>query len=156
MGQSLRDSMNSDRLTSCASCISRRAFFADSAALAALAALAAACGDVTGPHQNFGPIDITVSSFAGLATLNRFVLADGFRAVKRTGTGTFAAVGLSCTHEGTVVNLTNNSTTFICPNHGSQFDNNGQATTGPATGTLVVLTTSYDAATDTLTIGGAS
>jgi Rieske Fe-S protein len=148
--------MNSDKAISCASCISRRAFLADSAALAALAALATACGDVTGPHQNFGPLDITVSEFAGLATLNRFVLADGSRAVKRTGAGTFAAFGLSCTHEGTIVNLANNSTTFICPNHGSQFDNNGQATVGPASGTLVALTTSYDAATDTLTIGGTS
>jgi Rieske Fe-S protein len=155
MGEGLRDFMTDLKgpTGACASCISRRAFLADSAALAALATLAAACADATAPRQ-FGPLTIKVSDFPDLATLDRFVKADSARAVKRTGASSFAAFSLSCTHEGTEVNLVNNATTFFCPNHSSQFDNDGQVTVGPAAAPLASLTTSYDPVTDQLTIGG--
>jgi Rieske Fe-S protein len=156
MGEGLRDTMigvNAERSAACGNCISRRAFFADSTAIAALAMLAASCSELTAPRQ-FDPITIKVSDFPDLATLNRFVKADGARAVKRTGTGTFAAFGLACTHEGTAVNLVDNSTTFFCPNHESRFDNNGQVTVGPAAAPLESLVTSYDAATGMLFVDG--
>jgi Rieske Fe-S protein len=44
-------------------------------------------------------------------------------------------------------------TGFFCRNHGSEFDNNGTVTVGPATRNLTKLLTSYDPATDILTLG---
>src|SRR4051812_14794246 len=157
MGEGLRDSMTdviAERSRACAGCISRRAFLADSAALAALAMLATSCADASTAPRQFGPLTVTVASFPDLETVNRFVKVDDARAVKRTGTGTFAAFSLSCTHEGTEVDLVNNNTSFFCPNHESRFDNNGQVTVGPAVSPLIGLPTTYDAATDQLTIAG--
>jgi Rieske Fe-S protein len=139
----------------CAACVSRRAFLTQSAIAAATAAFLAACGDgqigggaVTDPT---GTKSITVANFPGLATVGTLVLVDQSRAVKRTGASTFAAFSRSCTHEGTPVDLFSGG--FVCPNHGSRFDNNGQVTLGPAARNLTQLVTSYDPVTDTLSIG---
>jgi Rieske Fe-S protein len=143
------------RLSGCASCVTRREFLTQSALAAATAAFLAACGDgqiggsaITDPG---GSTTITVAGFPGLATAGTLVMVDGFRAVKRTGTTTFAAFSRKCTHEGFPVDLS--GTGFICNNHGSRFDNNGQVTLGPASRDLTQLVTSYDPATDKLTIG---
>ena len=133
----------------CASCISRRAFLADAATIAALSSLFAACGDPVEPPA--GQVEVKVGDFPGLATMNKLVLIDGRRAAKRTGASSFVAFSRLCTHEGTPVDISGSG--FFCPNHGSQFDNNGQVTAGPATQALQALTTNYDAATDVLTIG---
>jgi cytochrome b6-f complex iron-sulfur subunit len=140
----------------CDGCLSRRAFLAQSAVAAATAAFLAACGDgdigagavITDPA---GSTKITVSAFPGLATAGTLVLIDGLRAVKRTGTATFVAFSRACTHEGFPVTLAGSG--FFCNNHNSEFDNNGHVTVGPATRDLTHLVTSYDAVTDTLTIG---
>jgi cytochrome b6-f complex iron-sulfur subunit len=134
----------------CASCLSRREFLARTAATAAVAALFTACSgdDVVAPA---GIVEVQVADFPGLATLNQIVLIDDARAAKRTGPSTFVAWGRACTHKGTRVNLSGSG--FFCPNHGARFDNNGDVTTGPADRPLIALPTSYDPATDTLTIG---
>jgi Rieske Fe-S protein len=146
---------NSEIPAGCVSCISRRDFVAKTAALAAVAAFLQACGDIGGISDPTGTVDIKVADFPGLATMNELVSLGGGRAVKRTGATTFAAFSMRCTHEGTQVNITgataNNS--FVCPNHGARFDNNGRVTLGPANRNLTTLSTSYDATTDTLTIG---
>jgi thiosulfate dehydrogenase [quinone] large subunit len=134
----------------CASCISRRAFLADAATIAALTALFAACGD-SPVEPPSGQIVVKVSDFPGLATMNQLVLVDGRRAAKRTGASSFVAFSRLCTHEGTPVDVSGSG--FFCPNHGSQFDNDGQVTVGPATQPLATLATSFDATTGTLTIG---
>ena len=134
----------------CASCISRRAFLADAATIAALTTLFAACGD-SPVEPPSGQVQVKVSTFPGLAANNQLVLIDGRRAAKRTGSTTFVAWSRLCTHEGTPVDIS--GTGFICPNHGSRFDGDGKVTLGPATSALAQLTTSYDAATDMLTIG---
>jgi Rieske Fe-S protein len=134
----------------CAGCISRRAFLADAATIAALTALFAACGDSL-VEPPAGKVDVKVSDFPGFVTLSQLVLVDGKRAAKRTGNGTFVAFSRLCTHEGTPVDLQGSG--FICFNHGSQFDNSGQVTVGPATQALATLPTSYDSTTDILTIG---
>ena len=134
----------------CASWISRRAFLADATTIAALTALFAACGD-SPVEPPIGKVDVKVADFPGLATVNKLVLIDDKRAAKRTGATAFAAFSRLCTHEGTPVDLSGSG--FICFNHGSEFDNNGQVTLGPATQPLPTLPTSYDLASDTLTIG---
>jgi cytochrome b6-f complex iron-sulfur subunit len=133
------------------SCISRRGFLVEASSLAAVVALFAACGSDGGVTPPQGKVDIKVSDFAGLATINQPVLIDGLRAAKRTSASTFVAWSRLCTHEGTPVNVTGNG--FVCPNHGSRFDNSGTVTLGPATQALVQLPASYNSATDTLTIG---
>ena len=142
--------LNSASTSACAGCISRRAFLADAATIAALTALFAACGD-SPVEPPTGKVDVKVSDFPGLATMNTLVLIDGRRAAKRTGTTSFVAWSRLCTHEGTPVDISGSG--FLCPNHGSTFDNNGAVTLGPATQPLGTLATSYNAATDMLTIG---
>jgi Rieske Fe-S protein len=143
------------QFSGCHGCVSRRAFLTQSALAAATAAFLAACGDsqiggaaITDPVSS---TTITVSGFPGLATVDTLVIIDGSRAVKRTGATTFVAFSRSCTHQGFPVDLSGSG--FLCNNHGSRFDNNGHVTLGPAALNLTELVTSYDAATDKLTIG---
>lgn len=155
MEAGIRDPLTESNLDerACAGCITRRSFVANSAALAAAAAFFTACGDagITGP---VGIKEIKVGEFAGLATVGTMVLVDGVRAVKRTGTTTFAAFSRVCPHAGETVDLSGSG--FLCvspPGHGSRFDNNGTLTLGPANRDLTKLATTYDPTTDLLTIG---
>src|SRR3954463_5351161 len=147
---------------SCHDCLSRREFLTKSTlAVAGVAAVAAGCGDgqiggagaVAGPS---GPVKVKVASIPSLAVVGQLVIlpTDSRFAVKRTGPSTFVALSTTCTHEGTTIGLTGNS--FECPNHGAQYDAEGNVTRQPnAAGSATKLpryTTSYDAATDTLTI----
>jgi thiosulfate dehydrogenase (quinone) large subunit len=142
--------LTSGRAETCASCISRRTFLADAATISALTALFAACGE-SPVEPPTGKVEVKVGDFPGLATTNQLVLVDSRRAAKRTGAATFVAFSRLCTHEGTPVEVSGSG--FLCPNHGSRFDNNGGVTAGPATQALPTIATSYDAATDILTIG---
>jgi Rieske Fe-S protein len=146
---------------SCEKCLSRREFLARSAAAAAgVAVIAAGCGDGQfGPSAvvaSAGAVTLKVSSVTGLATVGQLVQispSDKFVAVKRTSAAppTFAAFSMICTHEGCPTLIRSNH--FECDCHGSQFDNSGHVTQGPAARDLPTVPTSYDPATDTLTIG---
>ena len=155
MVEGLRESMSEvtrELSGACASCISRRAFLADAATLAAVAALFAACGGEPGITPPSGKVDVKLSDFPGLATMQTLVLIDPVRAAKRTGETTFTAWSRLCTHEGTPVDLSPDNG-FVCPNHGSRFDANGNVTLGPAAVALGQLPTSFNEATGVLTIG---
>lgn len=147
----------------CESCLNRREFLATTGGVA-LAAAVLACGDgslgvpstslpiIKVPPQPPGPLTLKVGDYPELATVNVLVQVTGtFYAVKRTGPATFDAFSLACTHEGFQVGVTN-GVQFDCPAHGSRFDNNGDVVLGPATRPLQKRPTSYDAATDILTI----
>jgi cytochrome b6-f complex iron-sulfur subunit len=150
---------------SCRDCLSRREFLTRSTlAVAGAAAVVAGCGDgqigaggATAPIL-LSPISFKVSAVPALATVGQlaFVPTDSRLAVKRTGQTTFLAMSTICTHEGTMIAIVNNNTSFECPNHGARYDSNGSVTRQPqASGSatnLPTYTTSYDAATDTLTI----
>ena len=150
---------------SCEDCLSRRAFLTKSTlAVAGVAALAAGCGDgqivgvgVTGPLPT--GLTLKVSTVPALASVGvlAFHPTDLRVAIKRTGPTTFLARSTTCTHEGTRIDIVNSAASFECPNHGSRFDSDGNVTRGPnAAGTvtkLPILATSYNAATDILTIG---
>ena len=77
-------------------------------------------------------------------------------AVKRTGPDTFLALSTTCTHEGTMISIVNSNTSFECPNHGARYDSNGSVTRQPQSSgsatNLPTYNTSYDSATDILTI----
>jgi cytochrome b6-f complex iron-sulfur subunit len=129
-------------------------------AVVAAAIIAAGCGtsqDLTGLGSEplSSPLTIKLSDYPSLATIglpveikNSTGGTAGIAAVK-TGTATFIALGMACTHEGTKVNITGNS--FTCPNHGARFTNSGAVTLGPATRPLSSRTVSYDSANGTLT-----
>ncbi len=150
---------------SCEDCLSRRAFLTKSTlAVAGVAALSAGCGDgqiggvgATGPLPT--GLTLKVSTVPALATVGvlTFHPTDLRVAIKRTGPASFLALSTTCTHEGTRIDIVNNALSFECPNHGSRFDSDGNVTRGPnASGTvtrLPILATTYDAATDILTIG---
>jgi cytochrome b6-f complex iron-sulfur subunit len=149
---------------SCEHCLSRRAFLTKSTlAVASVAALATGCGDgqiggagsITAP--NLGRLTVKVSTLPALATVGQLALLPTDRrvAIKRTGASSFLALSTTCTHEGTLINIVNN-TSFECPNHGARYDSDGNVTRQPnSSGSatkLPTFTTSYDAATDILTI----
>jgi cytochrome b6-f complex iron-sulfur subunit len=144
----------------CEDCLSRRQFLAKSAVAAAAAALVVGCGNgQIGPTAYQPPSSgsssngntIKVSDFPSLANVGTLVQIDSYQAVKRTGAATFAAYSMVCTHQGCLTQLSSNM--FFCPCHGAEFDSSGQVIRGPASRPLGQYTTSYDATTDTLTIG---
>jgi cytochrome b6-f complex iron-sulfur subunit len=150
---------------SCDECLSRRAFLTKSTlAVAGVAALTTGCGDgQVGGARATGPLPtgltLKVSTVPALATVGvlTFHPTDLRVAIKRTGAASFLALSTTCTHEGTRIDIVNNALSFECPNHGSRFDSDGNVTRGPnASGTvtrLPILATTYNAATDILTIG---
>lgn len=142
----------------CADCMNRRQFLS-TAASASAGLVVIACGDgtVSGiPGETVvlpsGPITIKVGDHPELATTGSFaLLLSGAIGVKRTGTATFDALALVCTHEGCRVSVTTN-TQIDCPCHASRFDGNGAVVRGPADRPLSRFATSYDVSTDILTI----
>jgi Rieske Fe-S protein len=150
----------------CEHCINRRKFLARAAEAAGAAALLAACGDgqLAGPPSvprvppdaGSTKLVITVADYPGLATLNELVAIPDFKAAKRTGPDTFDAFSMACTHAGCLIDIVNGQT-FHCPCHDSRFANDGSVINGPNTGErinpLQKFPTSYDPATDKLTIG---
>lgn len=142
----------------CAGCMNRRQFLS-TAATASAGLLTIACGDgvVSGIAPEIiplpsGPITITVGDHPGLATNGTLVVIMDSIGVKRTGAATFEAMSLLCTHQGCRVTITSN-TQLDCPCHFSRFDGDGAVVRGPAQDPLPRFTTSYDSATDILTIG---
>jgi len=144
----------------CEDCLNRRQFLAKSAVAAAAVALAAGCGNgQIGPTAYTPPGSgsssnnnaIKVGNYPQLANVGTLVKVDNYQAVKRTGATTFAAYSMVCTHQGCLTELTSNI--FFCPCHGAEFDSSGRVIRGPASRSLGQYTTSYDPATDMLTIG---
>jgi Rieske Fe-S protein len=62
--------------------------------------------------------------------------------VARTGENSFNAFTAICTHEQCIVTGFQ-SGSFVCPCHGSQYNTNGQVTTGPATQRLQQFNTQF-------------
>lgn len=140
------------------SCALGRREFLGAATLTALALLQTACnaaGDLgLGPGLSGGPLVVTLSQFSALGTVGGVARVDGGNgspvALVRTGTASFTAVSLICTHQGTTVNL--NGSGFLCPNHGARFASTGQWQGGQPTSSLQTIATTYDAAAGKVTI----
>ncbi len=125
------------------------------AAAAALAACGGGGGDVTGPTPT--PISsnaVTLANYPALASVGgvQTVTLNGTPlAIVRTGTASYLVLSLVCPHQQTTLNVT--STGFHCPNHGATFDSTGNWVGGQNTTHMATRTSTYDAATGTLTIG---
>ena len=144
----------------CEDCINRRQFLTTAAGAAGLVVISG-CGDgvVTGPFAELpaGPVSIVVGSFPGLATVGTLVkVPQQPIAVARTGPTSFNALSMRCTHQGCVVDIVAAGQEMRCPCHLSRFENDGDVINGPNTGESITplpkFITSYDPATDTLTI----
>ncbi|MCY7293121.1 MAG: Rieske 2Fe-2S domain-containing protein [Ferruginibacter sp.] len=80
-------------------------------------------------------LDLTLNENANLATNGGFVYKNGI-IIARTTTGSYIAVSMACTHQGTTVVYQGNNNQFFCNNHGSTFSNTGTVNNGPATTNL--------------------
>ncbi len=145
----------------CGRCVTRRDFLGRVAVVAG-AIIASGCGaasDLTGVGGGAipgGSITVKISDYAGLATVGQPVeirnasgVLSGIAAV-RTGTNSFIALGMACTHEGTKVNI--HGQIFDCPNHGARFNSSGAVTLGPANRALASRTVVVDITAGTLVI----
>jgi Rieske Fe-S protein len=73
-------------------------------------------------------------------------------AVARTSQISFLAFSMRCPHAGTTINVVN-GTSFRCPNHGAQFDNQGVWQSSPQRAeNLQRLTVTYTPGATTLTV----
>jgi Rieske Fe-S protein len=141
---------------SCNCRVSRRDFVGSAASAAGLVVLTA-CGDgwFSAPENKVvlptGPIVVKVADIPDLATVGKLVKLSGrFIAVKRVDASTFEAYSMVCTHQQCTIDIVGQE--FHCPCHNSRFRDDGGVLQGPATDSLGKFATSYDPATDELTI----
>jgi Rieske Fe-S protein len=118
------------------------------------ALLIAACQADTSPLS--GSVIVPVANHPALANIGGIVRVTETAtpiALERTGATSFVAYSLVCPHEGGTVGIVGNaSVPFVCPNHGAQFNAAGQNVGGQRTSSLHTYATTYDAATDSVTI----
>lgn len=144
----------------CGGCgVDRRAFLSQSAMLVAGSLLAASCGDgqiggVLGPIGTAGLV-VTLADFPSLAAVGGTARVDGGSsrpvAVTRTGASTFVALSMICPHAGyRPIQIT--APGFRCPNHGAEFESDGNWVGGQTTRDLTRFTVVFDAGAGTLTI----
>lgn len=88
-----------------------------------------------------GPVNVnfTVDLNSNLTTIGSSMVQSGVIIVRLAAgntPGSFTAVQVACTHEGTSINFNQAANKFICPNHGSTFSTTGAVTLGPAGSSL--------------------
>ena len=134
--------------------IGRRTFLVQSGILAAMAALAA-CGASTDSTAPSIPANsqIQIANYPALANVGGVALVSvgsAPLAIVRTSTTSFIALSRVCPHQGGIVN--ESGSRFVCPVHGATFDLNGNWIGGQPTSNMRQYATTYDAASNTLTI----
>lgn len=135
--------------------IGRREFVArTSVGLGALLLAACQTGIDTSPLS--GSVIVPVANHPALANVGGIVRISETNApvaLERTGATTFVAYSLVCPHQGGIVEVVSSaSIPFQCPAHGALFNSSGTNVGGQRTSNLSTYTTSYDAATNTVTI----
>lgn len=137
--------------------IARRTFLVQSGILAALAALTAcnAGSSSTAPNVPSGS-SINVNNYPALANAGG-VATVSFGgapvAIVRTqiNPASFLALSLICPHQGGNIQFLGSR--FQCPVHGATFDVDGNWIGGQPTSNMHQYSTSFDASTNTLTVG---
>lgn len=141
---------------------SRRAFLVGMCGAAALAVgvgpalLADDAAAATGiKRKKNGQVVVTVGKVPALSKVGGRVLLGTVKgapvAVVRTGTASYEALDLSCTHQGVTVRESANG--WTCPAHGSQFAEDGAVTRGPAMANLALVRTRWNARKGRLIVG---
>ena len=88
-------------------------------------------------------LDLNQTENANLATNGGFVYKNGI-IIARTTTGSYIAVSMACTHQGTTLVYEGNNNRFYCNNHGSTFSNTGTVNNGPASTNLKQYSTTLN------------
>lgn len=87
----------------------------------------------TAPVVNF-TIDISSSQYSALQKNGSYVYYSPSNIIiARDHAGAFVALYDVCPHAGCTIQFDEHASNFPCPCHGSQFDENGNVTQGPAT-----------------------
>ena len=152
--------------------VSRRRFCAEAcqvASCATLATLVSACGggssSPTSPSGAASMLGVLAGRFTGsvvqvtaagsaLADAGGAVLVEstaGVFLVARTSASTFSAIDAVCTHEGCTITGAD-STTYVCPCHGSRYSRSGQVVGGPAKASLRQYATTFSDGVVTITL----
>lgn len=136
--------------------IGRRTFLVQSGILAAMAALAACGASTDGTTAPTVPANsqINLASYPALSNVGGVAMVSVSGApvaIVRTSTSSFIALSRVCPHQGGIVQQSGSR--FVCPVHGATFDLNGTWVGGQRTSSLHQYATTYDAASNTLTIG---
>jgi cytochrome b6-f complex iron-sulfur subunit len=114
---------------------------------ACIGGLVSSCEKEGSPTPAPTNVDFTIDVSKGPLLNNGGFLVQNGIVVARTTTGSFLAVSASCTHQGTNVNYNAAGDTFICPNHGAQFNSVGIVTRGPASSNLATYKTTLTGTT---------
>lgn len=130
---------------------SRREFCVHAVSLVSIGALLQGCGggSPTSPSgapalptlnatASGGAIAITIDAASPLANVGSAALvqtASGNFLVSRTAQDTFVALTALCTHEACTITGFQSST-YVCPCHGSEFTTSGSVARGPASAPL--------------------
>lgn len=119
------------------------------------------CGETEIPDPNPGgnsgkvdfSVDISATANKALQTKGGFlVVSDQKVIIARTLADNWIAVSSVCTHESTTVKYISGSSIFQCPNHGSEFKENGAVSKGPAASALKKYNVTFTANTNTLRV----
>ncbi len=94
----------------------------------------------TGGSTGGGSTDVNFSvDLSDLVNVGDSIVQQGVIVVRLAETNTassFTAVQVNCTHEGASIAYHESQQLFICPLHGSEFNNSGVVVLGPATSNL--------------------
>ena len=136
--------------------IGRRTFLVQAGILGAMAALAACGASSDGTTTPTVPANsqINLASYPALANVGGVAMVSVSGApvaIVRTSTTSFIALSRVCPHQGGIVQQSGSR--FVCPQHGATFDLNGTWIGGQRTSSLHQYATTYDATSNTLTIG---
>lgn len=112
-------------------------------------------GGTTGSNPGTGKLNLSLNlndaANAKLKQNGGFIYQNGL-IVARTKDGQFLAVSQACTHAGTTVQYDAANNRIHCPDHGSNFKNDGSVINGPAGSPLKAFNTNFDATTNTLKV----
>jgi Rieske Fe-S protein len=97
------------------------------------------------PGQFSGSTVTVNTAGSALLTVGGAVLAEstaGVFLIARTSTSTFSAIDAVCTHEGCTITGADGNV-YVCPCHGSRYNQSGQVLGGPAKSALRQYATSF-------------
>ena len=97
-------------------------------------------------HRKDGRVAVHVAKVPALGRVGGAVVIGNVNgvptAVVRTGTSSYEALDLRCTHQG--VTVRENGGSWSCPAHGSRFGIDGNVTQGPAQRNLATVRSSFN------------
>ena len=99
-------------------------------------------------------VTVTVDASSPLNSVGNAAIVNTSRGallVARTGQNTFTALNATCTHETCTI-TGYQSSTYVCPCHGSEFSTSGAVVRGPAARALTSYPANFVSPTLTITI----